>query len=211
MASLGGPSVQSATIDYQLKREGQDYPGGLKGGGGETLLHVTHSLNYLGFESLASGAQANLRAMANSVKSCWGHQFSALKDYAENHLGQTRTVSWAHATAKESQSATWARLTGPNGIVSSGQFAAMELGAKYSFTAPTGDTFSGVVIDSTPDKQFVGTVENLSGGGILRIVLDHVNNEPGVTVWLATYGDESAANAPVFEKRMTDLLHRVLA
>jgi hypothetical protein len=218
----------SRVVDYELKSSGA-----------KTTLRLTHS----GFGSapppkavtlVEMDRVAELAGLAlelspvgfrNTVAECWNYQLNALGDYCENHLGQTRSVSWVRQPILTSFVNAWSRLSGPGptGLLHTARsepradasvktsFTGLQPGDRYSFQTATGDTFTGKVLTYKENKQFAGTVENLNG--ILRILLSYTLGRPDVTVWLARYNDEKKAlSAPdqqwgkLFEQRWTYML-----
>lgn len=186
----------------------------MTGSGGKTVLRLTHT----GFDGtppkqrLAAGAldrvdqsmQLSPLAFRGVVADCWRYQLSALGDYCENHVNQTRSLSWVRQPIQMSFAEAWSRISTPaeaggkallsvpgSGATASGKtsFDGLKPGDQYSFQAITGDTFSGKVLTYIPNKQFGGTVENLNG--IMRIFLSYTLGRPDIGVWLARYSKDA--------------------
>ena len=130
------------TIDYTLQSTGQ-----------KTTFRMEHA----GF-----GTGAAWTPYVESLRSCHAYQVRSLAHYLEQHRGQVRTVAWARASSTRSFTDAWSRITGPQALVSQGSIDGLSEGDRYSVTAANGDTFTGVVVNNTPSKQFAGTVENMN-------------------------------------------------
>jgi uncharacterized protein YndB with AHSA1/START domain len=212
-----------------------------EGDGSKTVLRLTHSgfavtpvraeLSPEALDRVQQTLELSPLGFRNVVADCWKYQLLSLGDYVENHLNQNRTVSWVRQPIQGSFEEAWSKLSGPATAGSSAKgllhaegakghrsaktsLTGLQVGDQYSFTAVTGDTFTGKVLSYKQNKQFVGTVENLNG--IVRLLFSFTIGRPDVTVWLARYSsDADLAStqtwAKLFEARWTTALARAFA
>jgi uncharacterized protein YndB with AHSA1/START domain len=214
----------SRVVDYELAPSGNNttlrlthtgfaapptLPVGLKGR--ETSLEVA------GF-----AAELSPLGFRNTVAACWEYQLNALGDYCENHVGESRVVSWIRQPIQMSFAAAWDRLSGPGstGLLHAPSAPAWDRVSGWGLTSPLpavapprsektsflsdlapGDRYS---FHATTGDTFTGRVltytpnKQFGGtvdnmGGLLRILCSFTLGRPDVTIWLARYSSKQRA------------------
>ena len=145
--------------------------------GGRTTLRVVHA----GF-----GAGAEWDQGSDGTIRGWGYELRGLRHYLSRHAGVDRQVASAQAATSMSPGAAYARVMGPEGLVSAGSLAGLTEGDQYRIGGAAG-VFEGSVLVSRPPLDFSGTVSNLS-----EALLRYEFYGGSAKLWVATWGVDEA-------------------
>lgn len=180
-------SVPSAAIHIEFSLETHQ---------GKTRLRLVHS----GF-----GAGAAWDDELEGVRNGWGFELRGLAHYLARHRGRDRHVGWATLSSDASHSTIWQRLLGPGGY--SIEAKALAAGEQYTVRAPDGTRLSGVILVHQPERELAGTVQELDAG-VFRLGTWSAGGAVGVTVWVATWSQDHAAQVSQLGASAQDFLDR---
>lgn len=175
-------------VDYHLEARG-----------GSTILRLVHS---------GIGSGADWDNLYDGVKRGWRGELCSLRHYLERHHGAARRVAWCIIPSTLPRTEIWERLFGTKGLRVRNDLVP---GDRFSAVSPGGDEITGTIILADPEgTQFCATVESL-GDAYLRVEYDQCSgNDPGVWLWIATYG-LSEGFVSDLEERWSEWLRGLLA
>lgn len=180
MRTADGPPVNLA-VDYFLEAKG-----------GETVLRLVHS----GF-----GADA-WEDELETLDAGWRTFLAALKNYLENHRGESRTVAYfRHPVVKLPRPDAFARVLNAFGFDPQ---AVLRSGDPYDVTTKLGDRLQGTVDVFKQGVNLSGRVENWNNG-FLMIEIEPGRGQCRPAAWFSLYGADGS-KAPAVQERLTDLL-----
>ncbi|MFG0273934.1 MAG: SRPBCC domain-containing protein [Phycisphaerales bacterium] len=180
--------VARTAVDYYLERDGN-----------ATTLRLVHS----GF-----GKGDDWNTAYDGIRRGWRAELSSLRNYLENHRGQTRVVAGARAAFPGSDEAGWAKLR-----------AALDLptdvapGDRLDITIGDDRVQGRVVLSEAPCQ--LCAIADITGGvttrqAYFRIELDRCAGSPNALLWLGAF-DIDGAEAERVEARWTQWLVRAFA
>lgn len=171
----------------------------LSGSGGTTTLRLVHH----GF-----GPEAEFDAEYDGISQGWPVELRSLRNYVENHFGQTRRLAWSLAGIDLDLDEAWRRLSGPDGLGCGADVQALSEGDAFEFTTADGDRFAGHVLCAFP-RELSGRLTS-HGDAFLRVGVEVCGGSPQIWLWLATYGADASAAEGV-QQRWDAMLARVFA
>lgn len=154
----------------------------LEARGNTTRLHLVQS----GFASSDWDDE-----LFDGTRRGWQQVFQELRHYLERHAGQPRAVAWPRVPASGGAEASWRRMFGPGGFVSSTPVESLRPGDACRLVSGAGDVLEGTVLANEPPLELSITVPSL-GDGILVLrtweVASHVadsGHEAGL--WVSSW------------------------
>jgi uncharacterized protein YndB with AHSA1/START domain len=184
-----GEKRPSLAVDWYLETDG-----------GKTVLRLVHS----GF-----GHGADFDDEFEGTNHGWTFELTSLQHYLNHHRGETRRAFWLRRATSLDGDAAWDRLTGPRGVILSGDLGA-RAGERFRLALASGDAVEGRVIDNAPPRVFAGTADN-HNRGLFRFGFEACAlGQPEVHLWLSTWG-VPAEQVDALEQRWRDALDRAFA
>lgn len=169
----------------------------LEAKGGSTTLRLVHS----GF-----GRGGAWDDEYDGVSLGWLLELNGLKHYLERHRGRRRRVAWNRAVV---DAPAWARVMGPDGIVTDPALMSRTPGERCATRLSTGDPIEGTVVAIVPGRGFQVTVDGWNDG-LYRLWVDRVGTQEAINSWLTTY-DVPEQSVKDFDARMRAEIERVSA
>lgn len=165
---------------------------------GKTRLRLVHS----GF-----GAGAAWDDELEGVRNGWAFELRGLGHYLARHRGKDRYVGWGNASSRASHATMWQGLLGPGGYEI--EAAALAVGEPFAVRTPDGTRLTGVVRFHQPEREFVGTAQELDDG-VFRLATWSGAGAVGVNVWVATWSPPHERQVLALGAAAQDFLDRTL-
>jgi uncharacterized protein YndB with AHSA1/START domain len=154
----------------------------LEGRAGGTTLRLVHS----GFAH-----DAPWDGEYDGIRRGWMFELASLRLYLHEHSGRDRRVFWIQRPFSGPAAEAWARLTGPDGIVTDGAPGDLGAGDRYALTLCGRDRLEGRVLVNAPPFEFGGTVAS-HGNGLMRFGHEDCGQGPVAHLWLSTWRSSQA-------------------